>query len=232
MQYFILGLAALVIALMLMRGFTAANPARLAQQLRVAGGITALGTAVVLLVRGGTSYALPLAALGLWLLTGGSLGPIGGASRKSRGQTSRVVTDFLDMELDHDSGDMRGKVLKGMFAGRMLDSLKPVELALLWQDCRLADPASAQLVEAYLDRVHPSWREDVARGEARISGGPDGRMSLEEAREILGLGPDADEEQIRRAHRELILKLHPDRGGSTYLAAKVNEAKDVLLGGR
>ncbi|MEW5962030.1 MAG: DnaJ domain-containing protein [Pseudomonadota bacterium] len=232
MQYFILGLAALVIALFLMRGLASANPARLAQQLRVAGGLVALGGAGVLVVRGIASYALPLAVLGLWLLAGGSLGSIGGARRKSPGQTSRVVTDFLDMELDHDSGDMRGKVLKGMFAGRTLASLKPVELALLWQDCRLADPASAQLVEAYLDRVHPSWREDVARGEARMSGGPDGRMSAEEAREILGLGPDADEDAIRRAHRELILKLHPDRGGSTYLAAKVNEAKDVLLGGR
>lgn len=232
MQYFILGLAALVLALVLLRGFTAANPARLAHQLRVVTGIAALGGAGILVVRGTANYALPLAALGLWLLSGGSLGPIGGASRKSRGQTSRVVTDFLDMELDHDSGDMHGKVLKGMFAGRTLASLKPVELALLWQDCRLADPASAQLVEAYLDRVHPTWREDVARGEAKMAGGPDGRMSIAEAREILGVGPDADEEQIRRAHRELILKLHPDRGGSTYLAAKVNEAKDVLLGGR
>jgi hypothetical protein len=232
MQYFILGLAALVIALFVMRGLASANPAQLARQLRMAGGLAALGGAGLLVVRGTTNYALPLAALGLWLLAGGSLGAIGGARRKSPGQTSRVVTDFLDMELDHDSGDMRGKVLRGMFAGRTLASLKPVELALLWQDCRLADPGSAQLVEAYLDRVHPTWREDVARGEARMSGGPDGRMSAEEAREILGVGPDADEDAIRRAHRELILKLHPDRGGSTYLAAKVNEAKDVLLGGR
>jgi hypothetical protein len=232
MQYFILGLAALVIALFVMRGLASANPAQLARQLRMAGGLAALGGAGLLVVRGTINYALPLAALGLWLLAGGSLGAIGGARRKSPGQTSRVVTDFLDMELDHDSGDMRGKVLRGMFAGRTLASLKPVELALLWQDCRLADPGSAQLVEAYLDRVHPTWREDVARGEARMSGGPDGRMSAEEAREILGVGPDADEDAIRRAHRELILKLHPDRGGSTYLAAKVNEAKDVLLGGR
>ncbi len=81
------------------------------------------------------------------------------------------------MELDHDSGAMHGRVLKGFFAGRDIDDLKPVELAHLWQDCRYADPQSAQLVEAYLDRIHPSWREDMPRAEQEQPRGPDGRMS-------------------------------------------------------
>ena len=140
-----------------------------------------------------------------------------------------MTTDHLEMELDHDSGAMHGRILKGFFAGRELEDLKPVELAHLWQDCRFNDPQSAQLVEAYLDRIHPSWRDDLARGEAEQSQGPDGKMTPEQALEILGLTAGASEEDIRRAHRELMLKLHPDRGGSTYLAAKINEAKDVLL---
>ena len=62
----------------------------------------------------------------------------------------------------------------------------------MWQDCRHTDPQSAQLVEAYLDRIHPSWREDMARGESDMRRGPDGRMTVKEALEILGLKPGAE----------------------------------------
>ena len=122
-------------------------------------------------------------------------------------------------------------MLKGLFAKRKLENLKSAELALLWQDRRLVEPKSAALIEAYLDRAHPTWRDDMARGEAKMASGPDGRMGRDEALQILGLVAGAGEDDIRAAHRALMLKLHPDRGGSTYLAAKVNEAKDVLLGG-
>ena len=140
-----------------------------------------------------------------------------------------IRDSHLEMELDHDTGEMRGRVLKGLFKDRDIASLSPTDMALLWQDCRHTDIQSAQLIEAYLDRIHPNWREDMARGESDMSRGPDGRMDVEEALEILGLKPGADAEEIRRAHRNLMLKLHPDRGGSTYLAAKINEAKDVAL---
>jgi len=232
MAYLVLGLIALALGLMAMRSFAQANPANVARRLRIGGGAVSLVAAGLLMLRGIEVLAIPLGMFGSWLIWGRTLPPWlggGGSARRSPGQTSRIETDHLEMELDHDTGEMHGRVLKGMFAGRDIDTLSPTDLGLLWQDCRHTDLRSAQLVEAYLDRIHPTWREDMARGESDMSRGPDGRMTEEEALEILGLKPGADEEDIRRAHRELMLRLHPDRGGSTYLAAKINEAKDVAL---
>ena len=140
-----------------------------------------------------------------------------------------IVTEFLDVRVDDTTNLMRGLVRKGLFVEQLIEELRPAELALLWQDCRANDPASSALVEAHLDTVYPRWREDVRRGEEELSSGPGGRMSVAEAYKILGLRPGANREQIRHAHRDLMLKLHPDRGGSTYLSSKINEAKDVLL---
>ena len=232
MLYLVLGLVALVLGLMALRSFAQANPANVARRLRIGGGAVSLFAAGLLMLRGIEVLAIPLGMFGSWLIWGRTLPPWlggGGSARRSPGQTSRIETDHLEMELEHDTGEMHGRVLKGMFAGRDIDTLSPTDLGLLWQDCRHTDLRSAQLVEAYLDRIHPTWREDMARGESAMSRGPDGRMTEEEALEILGLKPGADEEDIRRAHRELMLRLHPDRGGSTYLAAKINEAKDVAL---
>ena len=190
------------------------------------------------MLRGAVGYAMSLAALGTWLIwgTGGNpFGSLGRPAPRSAGQTSRVTTQHLDVELDHDTGEMRGRVLKGAFAGRELATLTPLEVAHLWQDCRFADPQSAQIIEAYLDRLHPSWREDLARADGTgTAGRPTGGSGLSraEALDVLGLAEDASDDDIRRAHRELMLKLHPDRGGSTFLAAKINEAKDVALGKR
>ncbi len=231
MQAFILGLATLALGLVALKFFVKANPARMAKHMQLGLGTAALIGAGILVFRGAAQFGFPLGMLGFWLLSGAKLPglPTSGAPRPE--QTSTVTTDHLEMELDHTTGMMRGRVLKGFFANRSIESLRPVELAHLWQDCRFVDPQSAQLVEAYLDRIHPSWRDDLARAEAEAPKGEDGRMTRAEALEILGLADGADAEEIRRAHRELILKLHPDRGGSTYLAAKVNEAKDVLLDG-
>ena len=233
MNAFVFGVIALLLVLAALGWFPRANTAAVARNIKLSAGIVALGGALVMLFRGGLSLALPLGALGIWLIWGqkGSRWqwPAGGQSSSSR--VSKVVTDHLEMELDHDTGEMRGRVLKGFFANRQIQSLRPVELAHLWQDCRFVDPQSAQLVEAYLDRIHPSWRDDMARQDAESPKGPDGKMTREEALEILGLTTAATEDDIRHAHRDLMLKVHPDRGGSTYLAAKINEAKNVALAG-
>ncbi len=231
MIYFLLGVVALAVAVYGAQWFTRANPAILAHHVRNAAGALLLALALLLLVRGAVAPAGALAAAGAWLLGwmghGGGHGPFGAGGGSN---TSRMTTDTLEVELDLDTGQLSGRVLKGMFLGRNIESLKPVEVALLWRDCQFTDPPSAQILEAYLDRRHPTWREDMARGESAMQGGGDGRMTVKEAYEILGLSPGVSEEEIRRVHRELMMKLHPDRGGSTYLASKINEAKDVLLG--
>ncbi len=226
MQPFILGLIALALGYWALKTFAAANPGHLARLAVRIAGAASLVVAAILVARGGLTLAIPVALLGFWLLSNPN---VSDRIATSPGQTSRVETEHLEMELEHASGRMRGRVRKGFFAGRRVENLKPVELAHLWQDCRFTDPESARLIEAYLDRVHPTWRDDLARAEAEEPKGPDGRMSRDEALEILGLSGQPGADEVRRAHRELMLKLHPDRGGSTYLAAKVNEAKEVLL---
>lgn len=231
MLYFLLGLGTLLLALMALNGFKQASAPAVAQQARVAAGCVLLASAAFLALRDLFGIAGPLAMLGYWMLFGSKWPPwarLPGTGNAGTGQTSRIVTDHLEMELDHATGAMQGRVLKGAFKGRSIERLAPAELALLWRDCKFTDPRSAQLIEAWLDRAHPSWREDMARAEG--TAGPGGITTREEALDILGLKPGAGEDDIRKAHRELIKKLHPDRGGSDYLAAKINEAKDLLLG--
>ena len=228
MLYFLLCLAALLLILLALRGFTRANVSVMARQIRIVAGVASLAGAAALMLRGLASMAIPLGMFGFWMLWGGGSAPLGGRKTKSPGQTSRIATDFLEMELDHDTGALRGRVLKGVFAGREIGSLSPEDLARLWQDCRFSDAQSAYVLEAYLDSTHPSWREDMARAGSEPGSAP-GIMTREEAYEVLGLRPGASDDDVRRAHRELMLKLHPDRGGSGYLAAKINLAKDVLL---
>jgi DnaJ domain len=233
MQFLLLGLVALLLFLVAARAYTLVSPQVLIRQMRIGAGLAALAGAAYFVFRGGIGYAMSLAAVGSWLIWGTGSPPWGGfpgGAQKSPGQTSRVLTDHLEVGLEHDTGAIRGLVRKGKFTGRELESLAPMEMAELWQDCRFADPQSAQILEAYLDRVHPSWREDLARTDGNgTASASSGRMTREQALDVLGLKPGASEDDIRRAHRELMMKVHPDHGGSTFLAAKLNEAKDVLL---
>jgi hypothetical protein len=134
------------------------------------------------------------------------------------------------MNLDHDSGVMSGIVRRGRFQGRHLAELAEDELIEFWRSCRVEDAQAARLMEAYLDRVKPEWREAAEGAHAPPRGGGDA-MTREEAYAILGLKPDASEADVREAHHRLMMGVHPDHGGSTYLAAKLNRAREVLLGG-
>jgi len=227
----ILGIVVLVLLLWAASAFSKADPKQAAKLLRMIGGGAALLFAVFLLFRGEIGVAIPVGAFGLGLLGWVSLWPasFGGRTQKSAGQASRVRSAFLEMELDHDSGAMRGRVLAGRYEGVSLDALDPQTLIGLLGDI---DEDSRQLLMAYLDRREPSWREHAQRDAAAGKGGgaaSSGKMTEEEAYQILGLQPGAAAEEIGRAHRLLMKKLHPDQGGSTYLAARVNQAKDVLL---
>jgi hypothetical protein len=153
-----------------------------------------------------------------------------GAQGPSAGNTSVVDTRFLRMTLDHDSGEMDGVVLEGLHTGKRLSELGFEELVGLLAGYRAEDAQSASVLETYLDRVHgDAWREASESSEHSHRGPANGKMTAGEARMVLGVGPDASRDEIIDAHRRLMQKNHPDRGGSTYLAAKINLAKEVLL---
>jgi DnaJ-domain-containing protein 1 len=129
------------------------------------------------------------------------------------------------MWLDHDSQTMAGEVKRGRYAGRAIGSLDLPELLDLLADCRAEDSESVPLLEAWLDRVEPAWRDADTAPPPRS-----GPMTREEALAVLGLRDGATEAEIRSAHRRLMVAAHPDAGGSDWLAARLNEARDILLG--
>jgi hypothetical protein len=231
MPALLLGVVVLILLLWAVNAFSKADPRQTARLLRFMGGGAALIFAAFLLFRGEIGVAIPVGAVGLGLLGWISLWPatFGGRTQKSPGQVSRVRSDFLEMELDHDSGAMRGRILAGRYGGAALDALDPPTLIGLLGEI---DNDSRQLLMAYLDRRAPRWREhtqqDTSAGDER-SAAAGGKMTEEEAYQILGIEPGASAQEVARAHRTLMKKLHPDQGGSTYLAARVNAAKDVLL---
>ena len=150
----------------------------------------------------------------------GGTGPSTGAGPR----VSEITTRYLYMTLNHDSGEMDGKILAGKWEGQMLSTLAVGELKQLLGACQ-DDGDSVNLLEAYLDREHPDWHD----GEERQAAAGSSNLDESQALEILGLPADAIREDIIAAHRRLMQKMHPDRGGSTYLAARINEAKDLLL---
>jgi len=239
---FILGLALLAGLLLAGRWFTTADPKTL---IRVLKGLLfgVIGVVTLFFIFSGrlawAFFALP--ALIPWFMRArrahrmyktfsrmASGGP-GSAGKGGAGQSSDVETRFLRMALDHATGQMTGQVLEGVYAGRTLDSMSVNELVDLLKTCRAEDQPSAQVLETYIDRTHPDWRQ-ATQDDGKGAGSGAGPMTRAMALEILGLGESAGEQEVKDAHRRLIAGLHPDHGGSTYLAAQINRAKDVLVG--
>lgn len=238
----LIGAFALVLVLILLHGFTRADPKALVKGSRYLGASALVLAGAFFLVRGIVPAAVLLGSMAYGVFTGGRVWPGGwphwhfphpvGGSRPQSGQTTRVATGWVDMELDHDTGEMRGRVLKGVFAGQSLNQLTDDDALRFYFEAGAGDPETAQLLEAYLDRrLGPDWRnkaqENTSSSQQRSRSSS--AMTRDEAYRVLGLSPGASQEEIRAAHRRLMLNLHPDRGGSDYLAAEINRAKDVLL---
>lgn len=228
MPYILLAIAVAIGLFLVIKGLRGTSPKNLGRMIAMVAVL--LGTGIIVFFAAtGRLGPIGWAALLLPLLL--RLRHIRRAFRNMRGPTpgrsSDVETRFLRMELDHDSGVLRGTVISGRYEGRTLDELTLGELLDLLRECRVEDPQSASVLESYLDRVHgAAWRGGGEGARAAASGGA---MTREQALEILGLSPGASAEDIREAHRNLLRANHPDRGGSTFIAAQINQAKDVLL---
>ncbi len=234
MQYLILGICIFVGFILLGYWFVRAEPKKIVPLLRwllVILGLIVGGYLIWGGLRAWALLALPflLPILMNWRAVRARLRAARGPSP---GQASEVETRFLRMTLDHDSGVMTGHVKEGRFAGRALEDLELDDMIALWAECRAEDAQSAAVLEAYLDRTQgEAWREAAAGSGGGARGpGAAGAMSREEASEILGLEPGASRAAVHDAHRRLMQKVHPDHGGSNYLAAKINQAKALLLG--
>jgi hypothetical protein len=151
------------------------------------------------------------------------------AGRAAGARQSTVAARILRMHLDHENGRLTGEVLEGRYKDWQLDEMDREQLEELRRYCEEKDSESLQLLEGYLEQRFGDEAES-AQDQGDTAPPPPGGMTRREALDVLGLDDDADEDAIIAAHRSLMQKLHPDRGGSDYLAAKINQAKDLLLG--
>ena len=235
MPAIVLALVVLAVVALGIAWFLRANPSSLARGMRmvlVVLGAIAVGGMLIFGLRFLPSLLPELFGLAGLVITGLIARalrnrPSGGFSSPGTARRTEVRTAFLQAWIDHGTGDVGGTVLTGRFAGRTLDRLSDGELLDLHEECR-NDADSLRVMEAYLDRrLNVDWR--TARQPPPR--GPHTDMTRAEALAVLGLAEGASEEEIKAAHRRLIRRTHPDAGGTADLAARINRAKDVLVGG-
>ena len=228
MGYFLTGLAMLAVVALFAFTFVNASPAAIARSVRTIGPLLVILIGMGLIAIGRGSVGVPVMMMGgIWWAKNRKVGKI---RSPGGGQTSTVRSAWLEMRLDHETGDLDGMVLTGTREGEILSDMQEEELLSLYE-ILAEDGESAALMEAYLDRRITGWREntDTGRSSGHGSAPGSGPMTKEEAYQILGLGPGASPQEISAAHRRLMKAVHPDSGGSTFLAARINQAKDTLL---
>ncbi len=225
MTYFIAALIAFVVFSGLLSRFLGTDPKWLSGAMRKGAGYGVIALGVFLLMRGQFELALALGVGGAVLLGWNGVGKLfPGAVGAADPMTHGLIIETMK---DPATGRILARFVAGPYAGRDLDSFQVADLARLYTGL---DPANARLVAMYLDSRDPGWGEHMqgnANGRPATTGS--GTLTEKEAYEVLGLEPGASEEAIRQAHRALMKRLHPDQGGSTYLATRVNLAKDILL---
>ena len=133
------------------------------------------------------------------------------------------------MSLDNYTGVMDGEAIAGPYLGQLLANMSVYDLIKLTRLCDIDDPESVRVLEVYFDRSHPDWRELYSETSERSTSPRTPTMGRAEAIQILGLRENCTESEIKQAHRRFISGMHPDHGGSNFLSAQINEAKDVLL---
>lgn len=228
MIYFILGVLLLLLVYGGSSWYQSASPAAIKRAALSLGAGLLFVVALFLLFTGriGAAVAFGAGAFGVLMRLRQAWGlfsffkkhmPAGGGSQDNR---STVETGYLKMTLNHEKGHLDGEVLKGLFQGRRLSALSLDQLREKYEELVREDAESMRLLESFLDKAHAHWRAEkpVKRD-----------MNEEEALNILGLRAGAGAEDIKAAHKKLMKQLHPDSGGNTYLAAKINEARDFLL---
>lgn len=235
MVYILGGLVVLVLLYAASRWFVRATPEQVVGGLKVAAIVLGIAGVVLLVVVGRIGLVLMLAGLLVplyirWRNARRLAGPSPGHEpAPSTGGTSRVDTAYFAMTLNHDSGALDGEVRKGRQRGLRLSTLELPTLLDLLSECR-DDAASQQVLTAYLDRHHDGWREAAPKdGHAASENADTAVLTPVEAYRILGLEPGADAAAIKAAHHRLMKKFHPDQGGSAWFAARINEARDLLL---
>jgi hypothetical protein len=228
----VIGLILLFLLIQAIKQFGRIDAATAARIIRHGGGVAGMIGALLLVLRGRIGLAAAVASMVAnfagWKTSGGAspgFSNVGAGARP--GKSSLARSAMVEMRLDHASGAMTGTILSGAYGGRAVETLSRPELMSLRQELTRDDPDGVSLLEAYLDRRFAGWRE-ADQGQHQGRGGS-GAMSRREALEVLGLAEGAAAADIIRAHRTLMKKFHPDHGGSTTLAARVNQAKDVLM---
>ncbi|WP_068313955.1 DnaJ domain-containing protein [Polycladidibacter hongkongensis] len=243
MAFFVAGLLGLALLVFFAKLAARGSPQKMLLYLKQFAGLALCLLAIVFIATGRWAAGLPLFMLaaslfgvavprfGIAAISRHLFGNLFQGQRASSGlNRSTVRSNLFEMQLDHESGQLDGEILSGPFMGAKLSGLPLEELRKVWQNAA-GDQESLALLEAYLDRRFSNWRVNFqahsASGQSNASGS--GGLTDQEAYEILGLRPGADASEIRAAHRRLIKRMHPDSGGSAFLAAKLNEAKDRLL---